>query len=157
MVASPISSSGSSIENVMTAFEQLTVDEQLGLLWVVYDNMGGQITPAAPGAADEQFTQNLLDRVIAMEPDSQLAFMRDLIRRTDTESTREYSSFTNDNKLVFWYRLADLMRSGEVIQMPEGYQLPTNAATVFNSITSLSFNEQITVLRQAVVDMGPRS
>ncbi|NEO51611.1 MAG: hypothetical protein F6K55_49080 [Moorea sp. SIO4A3] len=36
----------------MEAIESLSIDDQLGLLWVLYDNMGGLVTPAAPGATE---------------------------------------------------------------------------------------------------------
>ncbi|WP_293084307.1 orange carotenoid protein N-terminal domain-containing protein [Moorena sp. SIO4A1] len=34
----------------MEAIESLSIDDQLGLLWVLYENMGGLVTPPAPGA-----------------------------------------------------------------------------------------------------------
>ncbi|MEO0458852.1 MAG: orange carotenoid protein N-terminal domain-containing protein [Cyanobacteria bacterium P01_A01_bin.114] len=144
----------SSNQDTIQAFEQLTTDEKLGLLWVLYDGMGDSITPAAPGAAGEQFTQKLLTTVKEMEHDQQLEFMRDLVNRSNTEHTQAYGAFTNDSKLVFWYELAELMRQGEVIPVPENYELPENATSVFRAIAAMDFNEQITVLRHAVLDMG---
>lgn len=142
-------------KDAVKSFGELTTDEKLGLLWVLYDNMGGSITPAAPGAANPQFTQTLLGGVRAMEQKEQLEFMRNLVEKNSTEYTRQYSAFTKDNKLVFWYELALLMTEGEVIPMPRNYSLPSAASELFNTISQMEFNDQITVLRDAVIDMGP--
>ena len=118
------------VTSAISAFKGLSVDEQLGLLWVLYDNMGRAITPAAPGAARLQFAEGLLADVKAMPHQNQLQFMRDLIAKKGTPLTRAYGVLSNNTKLAFWYQL------------------------VFDKVSRLEFNQQITVLRQAVVDMG---
>lgn len=142
-------------DKVVAEFKQLSTDEKLGLLWVIYKNMGGAITPAAPGAATPQFTKTLLDQIKQLEQKQQLEFMRDLVERNSTDYTQQYKGFTTDNKLVFWYQLAVLMTEGEVIPVPREYSLENKASQLFNTITTLDFNSQITVLRDAVIDMGP--
>ena len=142
------------VTNAITAFKGLTVDEQLGLLWVIYENMGRSITPAAPGAARLQFAEGLLADVKAMSPQEQLQFMRDLVANKNTPLTRSYGVLSNNTKLAFWYQLAEAMRTGEVIHVPSFYKLSQSAMAVFGQISGLEFNQQITVLRQAVVNMG---
>jgi len=150
----PISKVPSDISQELTAFESLTTDEKLGLLWVVYKNMGGSITPAAPGAAPGEFTQLLLGKVKAMEDAEQMAFMRDLVEKNKTEETEAYSAYGEDNKLLFWYQLSEGMAAGEVIQVPDDYELSGAASQVFGKLTQLDFNQQITLLRHAVIGMG---
>jgi hypothetical protein len=146
-VATPVSSA-------IAAFKGLSTDEQLGLLWVLYDNMGRAITPAAPGAARLQFAEGLLALVRAMAQGEQLQFMRDLVERKSTAATRAYGVLTNNTKLAFWFQLAEDMRAGTVIPVPGYYKLGEAASSVFGAIAKLDFNQQITVLRQAVVTMG---
>ena len=143
-----------SISQELIAFDALTTDEKLGLLWVMYENMGGSITPAAPGAAETQFTRSLFEQVQGLETSDQLAFMRDLVENKSTDLTESYSNFSDDNKLVFWYQLAEGMAAGTVIPVPDDYKLSGAASKVFSATTALPFNEQITLLRYAVVDMG---
>jgi hypothetical protein len=143
-----------SVPVAIAAFNRLSTDDQLGLLWVIYENMGGLITPAATGAARLQFAQGLLEQVKALNPDQQLQFMRDLAEQRNTAMTRAYGLLTNNTKLAFWYQLAELMRTGEVIPVPAGYQLSRSANDVFNRVVSLEFGQQLTLLRQAVVSMG---
>ncbi|ASC71350.1 Orange carotenoid-binding protein [Halomicronema hongdechloris C2206] len=142
------------VPNAIASFRQLSADEQLGLLWVIYENMGGAITPAAPGAARMQFAEGLLQDVKAMPQQDQLQFMRDLVNRINTEHTRAYGVLSNNTKLAFWYQLAELMRTGEVIPVPSFYKLPEQALALFGQISKLEFGQQITVLRQAVMEMG---
>lgn len=144
----------SDIAQELNAFDALTTDEKLGLLWVLYDNMGGSITPAAPGAAEPQFTQTLLDKVIKMSEDDQLAFMRDLVNNSRTEDTETYGAFSEDNKLAFWYLLAEGMAAGNIIPVPDDYELSGAGSQVFGKVAALDFNQQITLLRYCVLDMG---
>ncbi|MGK7909559.1 MAG: orange carotenoid protein N-terminal domain-containing protein [Synechococcus sp.] len=152
-----IANSSISLEPVpvaLAAFNRLTTDEKLGLLWVIYVNMGGSITPAATGVARLQFTQGLLEQVKALNPEQQFQFMRDLVNCSNTAMTRAYGLLTNNTKLAFWYQLAELMRTGDVIEVPANYALSSAANLVYSSIEALEFNQQITLLRQAVINMG---
>lgn len=142
------------VSQQLSEFNALGTDDKLGLLWVLYENMGKSITPAAPGAAEPQFTQRLLDEVIAMEEGDQLAFMRDLVEQKQTEETKTYGAFSENNKLLFWYQLSEGMTAGDIIPVPESYELPAGAAKLFSEMSSLEFNQQITLLRQTVLEMG---
>ena len=142
------------ISQELNAFEALTTDEKLGLLWVLYDNMGGSITPAAPGAAEEQFTAGLLNTVKDMDESQQMAFMRNLVENKKTNNTEIYGGFSDDNKLVFWYQLAEEMAAGNVIPVPDDYEMSGATSQVFSATTALDFEQQITLMRYAVVDMG---
>ena len=142
------------VSNASLAFNRLSTDEQLGLLWKIYDNMGGMVTPAATGASTLHFAQGLLDKVQSLSHDDQLNFMRDLVNRTNTDLTRAYGVLTNNTKLAFWFQLAEMMRAGEVVPVPKFYALPAAAKAVLNQIVQLEFNQQITLLRKSVVSMG---
>lgn len=142
------------VANTIASFRGLSTDEQLGVLWVLYDNMGRSITPAAPGAARLQFAEGLLAQVKALPQQDQLQFMRDLINRTSTALTRAYGVLSNNTKLAFWYQLAEEMRTGTVIAVPSFYKLGDSGQRVFGQIFKLDFNQQITVMRQVVVTMG---
>lgn len=80
--------------------------------------------------------------------------MCDLANHADTPICRTYTTWSPNIKLGFWYRLGQLMEEGVVAPIPEGYQLSANAAAVLQGIRGLESGQQITVLRNAVVDMG---
>ena len=142
------------VSTVKAAIKTLSTDEQLGLFWVIYENLGGAITPAAPGAAREQFTQGLLVKVKALSYEQQLQFMRDLVNKVSNPLTRAYGVFTNNNKLAFWYQLAEGMTTGDIIPVPENYKLSSAGLNIFSQITKLEFGQQITLLRKFVMEMG---
>ena len=136
-------------------FKRLSAYEQLGVLWFIYKAMGnGSVTPAATGAARMQFASGLLDQVIALNSGEQMAFMQDLINRRKTSMTSAYGVLTNNTKLAFWYQLAELMTEGKVIGVPNNYTLSGSAQSVYTRIVALEFGQQITLLRQIVVNMG---
>lgn len=112
------------------------------------------MTPAAPGAARTQFIEGLLNQFKQMEFSEQLEAMRDLARKVPSAVSRAYGAFTPNNKLAFWYMLAEGMEKGEIIPVPSYYKLSAPANDLFNKLTFLEFNQQITFLRQCVINMG---
>ncbi len=142
------------VDSVTKQFQSLNTDDKLGLLWVAYTEIGRSITPAAPGAARLQFAEGLLNQFKNMSQDEQLQAMRDLANKVSTPVTRAYGVFTNNTKLAFWYQLSELMEAGVVVPVPPSYQLSERANNALFAIQRLDFNQQITVLRNAVCDMG---
>ncbi len=135
-------------------FAQLSAEDQLALIWFAYLEMGQSITVAAPGAASMQFAENTLNSIKSMTPLEQSQAMCDLVNRADTEVSRTYATWTPNLKLGFWYQLGEWMEQGIVAPIPEGYKLSANASAVLQAIRQLESGQQITVLRNAVVDMG---
>ena len=135
-------------------FAQLKVEDQLALIWFAYLEMGKTITIAAPGAANMQFAENTLNEIRQMGPREQSQVMCDLANRVDTPICRTYGVWSVNIKLGFWYRLGQWMDQGIVAPIPEGYKLSANASAVLLAIEKLEPGQQITVLRNAVVDMG---
>ncbi len=143
------------VPQAVEAIQRLSIDDQLGLLWVLYENMGSLVTPAAPDASERiKIAGGLIYEVVSLSHDKQLQFMRDLVGQVNTPLTRAYGILTSNNKLAFWYQLAEWMHSGEVIAIPEGYQLSAPANAVLNKVVALDFNQQIAVLRLIVGKMG---
>ena len=143
------------VPQTVEAIQSLSIDDQLGLLWVLYENMGGLVTPAAPGATERiKLAGGLIYEVFSLPHDEQLQFMRDLVAGVNNPLTRAYGLLSSNNKLAFWYQLAEWMRSGDVIPTPEGYQLSAPATAVLNKVVALGFNQQIAVLRLIVGKMG---
>ena len=135
-------------------FKRLKVDDQLGLLWFAYTEIGRSITPAAPGAARLQFAEGLLNQIKQMSHQEQLQVMRDLINKVKNPISRAYGVLTNNTKLAFWYKLAELMEEGVVVPVPPSYQMSTQAQNLLAALQNLEFSQQITVLRKVVADMG---
>jgi Orange carotenoid protein, N-terminal/Nuclear transport factor 2 (NTF2) domain len=135
-------------------FNQLSAEDQLALIWFAYEEMGTTITVAAPGAASMILAQGLLSKIKTMSFTEQSQAMCDLANRADSEICRAYGVFTPNIKLGFWYQLGEWMAEGIVAPIPEGYKLSANASAILQAIRDLEQGQQITVLRNTVVDMG---
>jgi hypothetical protein len=135
-------------------FVQLSAEDQLALIWFAYLEMGKTITVAAPGAASMVLAEATLNEIKAMTPQEQSQVMCDLANRADTPACRAYAVWSVNVKLGFWYQLGKFMEEGIVAPIPAGYQLSANANSVLEAIKKLEPGQQITVLRNAVVDMG---
>lgn len=144
----------SQIPAIIALFDQLSVDDRLALLWYAYTEMGKTITPAAPGAARLQFAERLLNEIKQMNNEGQMQVMRELALRADTPISRTYGFFSVNTKLAFWYELGELMKQGLVTPVPTGYQMSPGVEIVLEAIKKLDAGQQITVLRNTVVDMG---
>ncbi|MCM1985388.1 orange carotenoid-binding protein [Lyngbya confervoides] len=150
----PSTLSADAVPATTARFNQLSAEDQLALIWFAYLEMGKTITIAAPGAASMQFAERTLEQIKQMTPLEQTQTMCDLANRADTEISRTYATWTPNIKLGFWYQLGQWMDKGYVAPIPEGYKLSANAAAVLQAIRNLEPGQQITVLRNSVVDMG---
>ncbi|MEB3235290.1 MAG: orange carotenoid-binding protein [Cyanobacteriota bacterium] len=139
---------------ITARFELLSAEDQLALIWYAYLEMGRTITVAALGAASMQFAERTLNDIKAMSFSEQSQVMCDLANRSDTAIGRTYAIWSVNIKLGFWYQLGEWMAQGLVAPIPEGYQLSANALAVLNSVKSVDKGQQITLLRNFVVDMG---
>ena len=144
----------SPIPATIALFDQLSVDDQLAYLWYAYTEMGKTITPAAPGAARLQLAESLLTQIKQMSPEEQTKVMRDLASRADTPISRSYGFFSVNTKLAFWNELGELMKQGVVAPIPTGYQMTPGVRVVLEATQKLDPGQQITVLRNTVVNMG---
>ncbi|MGD2182971.1 orange carotenoid protein N-terminal domain-containing protein [Lusitaniella coriacea] len=135
-------------------FNQLSPEDQLALIWFAYLEMGKSITIAAPGAANMALAERTLNDLRNMTPQEQTQAMCDLANRADTPFCRTYGVWSPNIKLGFWYQLGQWMDEGVVAPIPEDYKQSANAKSVLAAIEKLEPGQQITVLRNAVVDMG---
>lgn len=142
------------VPSTTAQYKSLNTDDKLAVLWFAYTEMGRSITPAAPGAARLQFAEGLLNQIKAMSHTEQLETMRDLVKKVSNPITRSYGVLSVNTKLAFWYQLAEMMKEGTVVPVPANYKMTREANIVLTALQRLDFSQQITVLRNAVVDMG---
>ncbi len=150
----PQTLSADAVPATIARFEQLSAEDQLAWTWFAYLEMGKTITIAAPGAARMQFAEATLNQIRQMSFAEQTQVMCDLANHADTPLCRTYATWSANIKLGFWYQLGQWMDEGIVAPIPAGYQLSANAASVLQALRELDQGQQITVLRNAVVDMG---
>ena len=139
---------------ITAGFKLLSAEDQLALIWFAYLEMGQTITVAAPGAARMALAQPTLDEIQAMSFDEQTKVMCDLAGKINSPISARYAYWSVNVKLCFWYELGEFMRQGKVAPIPQGYRLSANANSVLEAVKKVEQGQQITLLRNFVVDMG---
>ena len=139
---------------ITARFKQLSAEDQLALIWFAYLEMGKTITIAAPGAARMALAEPTLKEIAGMSADEQTKVMCDLAAKINSPISNRYAYWSVNVKLGFWYELGELMRKGDVAPIPPGYSLSLNANSVLASVRKAEQGQQITLLRNFVVDMG---
>ncbi len=140
-------------QKVVQAFEGLSTDEKLALLYYAYEKMGDSITPAAPTAANPELAPRLLGEFYELSNEQQLEVMRAIVNREDTELSRAYGALTQNNQLVVWYAWAKAM-GDTVVDIPNDYQATQPINDVLSQIEGLDFEQQISTLREIASNMG---
>lgn len=135
-------------------FNQLGVEDKLALIWFAYLEMGKTLSIATPEPVNMQFASSTLSQIKLMSFSEQSQLIRDLASRTDRPICRIYATWSVNIKLGFWYQLGKWMEFGIVTPISQGYQLSANASAVLQAIRVVDPGQQITILRNAVVDMG---
>ena len=143
-------------DQIVAEIQELDVDQQLALLWVLYTKAGGSITPAAPDAAAPEIAGGLFEQVKQQDQQTQLQTMRDIAQGKDTVISREYGSLSAETKLAFWYQLAQGMEAGTIIPMPEDYEISDAVNSTVGAMETAGFETQITVLRKVADAMGAK-
>jgi len=150
----PDTLSADAVPATIARFVQLNAEDQLALIWFAYLETGKSITMAAPGAASMVLAEPTLEQIRQKSFREQTQIMCDLANRADTPICRTYAVWSANIKLGFWYQLGQWMEQGKVAPIPEGYRLSANANAVLQAIRDLDAGQQITILRNAVLDMG---
>ncbi|MEB3339084.1 MAG: orange carotenoid protein N-terminal domain-containing protein [Leptolyngbyaceae bacterium] len=135
------------------AFENLDTDAKLGLLYLIYEKMGKSITPAAPTATDPNLAPLLLGNYYDLSEQEQLTIMRQIVNREATEYSRAYGSLRENNQLMVWFAWAQAM-GNTVVGMPPNYQASETIQNLLAQVESLSFENQISMLRAIASQMG---
>lgn len=144
---------GGETQKLVQAFNALDTDAKLAWFYFVYKKMGDSITPAAPSAAEPELAPKLLGDYYQLSSEEQLAIMRQIVNREDTEYSHAYGALKENNQLFVWYVWAVAMGK-EVVGMPDDYK-PTEAINSLLSQTEeLDFEQQMSVFRTIVGEMG---
>lgn len=141
------------VKEPLQKFEQFDADTQLALLWYGYLDLKDQLNPN-PDHKVEGVASTLYDNVKALGKDDQLQAQRDIANRADTAISREYGALSPAARLDFWLMLAQGMESGDIINVPDDYQLPESTNDFVNQVKDLDFEQRINFTRNAVAKMG---
>ncbi|MEH2249663.1 orange carotenoid protein N-terminal domain-containing protein [Nostoc sp.] len=140
-------------QKLVDAFNALDTDAKLAWFYLVYKKMGDSVTPAAPAAAEPELSPILSEDYFKLSDEEQLAIMRDIVNRKDTEHSRAYGAIKENNQLLVWYAWAVAM-GDTVVDLPSSYQLTKEINDLLSQIEGLEFEEQMSVFRTISGELG---
>ncbi|MBP5973709.1 Orange carotenoid protein [Brasilonema sp. CT11] len=132
-------------------FRNLSIDNQLAVLWYVYIKIGGSTRPGDPEGTAPDTSDELFNKVKGKSHEEQLQIMRDLLTPSSTDIRQEYDSLSNNTKLAFWYRLAQGMENYTIVPVPSDYQLSAQAKELLSMLEPVDFELQYVFLRNALL------
>ena len=140
-------------QKVVQAFDALDTDAKLAWFYLVYKKMGDSITPAAPTATEPELAPLLMVDFYELSDDQQMAIMRQIVNRENTEYSHAYGAIKENNQLMVWYAWAQAM-GDTVIGMPQDYQATETINNLLSQIEGLEFEDQISIFRTIASNMG---
>jgi len=135
------------------AFDKLNTDAKLAYFYYVYEKMGDSITPAAPAATEPNLAPKLMGDFYELSDDEQLAIMRQIVNREDTEYSRAYGSLKENNQLMVWFAWAQAM-GDTVVDLPGDYNATEAINNLLSQTENLGFEHQISMMREIAANMG---
>ncbi|MBW4484597.1 MAG: orange carotenoid protein [Tildeniella torsiva UHER 1998/13D] len=142
-----------STDDLFQRYDALSVDDKLALLYYVYEAMGSSITPAAPGAADPELAEPLITELYDLSEEEQLEAMRSVVRGDQSDISKRYGAFSANNQLLVWYGWAEAM-GNQIVDMPSDYSAEGDVSKILSDLKGMEFQSQISLLREAVTQMG---
>lgn len=134
------------IGQAVEAFQSLEVDDRLAVFYYLYRIAGPAISKAAPDDANRELTQEFFAEFDKLpHGEAQLEAMRSLVRGEQSPLASEYLKLTETLKLAAWFLIAE-RTGGDVIGIPESYQLSFKAKRVLELARGLDFEQQIQFL-----------
>ena len=142
-------------DQTVEAFMQFGADEQLALLWFIYEEVKGSITPSASdNETGFAIAQASVDQLAEMSQEQQLQAQRDIINGSNDGIAHDYANFNSSNRIAFWYLLGQEMEKGRIVNVPSDYKLPSEAQGFMDSFKGYDFEGQLTAIRNVVSMMG---
>lgn len=136
-------------------FSDLSTDDQLAVLWKVYQGLGETTIENPDDNKESDNSSDLYNQLKDKSQDDQLQFMRDVIDGNSNDHTNAYQALSNTTKVALWYRLGQGMSEGNVVQVPSDYKLSDEAQQVANTIGAINFDQQYIIMRDTI--LGGRS
>ncbi len=140
-------------QKVVQGFNALDTDAKLAWFYLVYKKMGDSITPAAPAATEPELAPLLMGKFYELSDQEQLAIMRQIVNRENTEYSHAYGAIKENNQLMVWYAWAQGM-GNSVVGMPQDYNASEAINNLISQIEGLEFEEQISIFRTIAGEMG---
>ncbi|MBD2508349.1 Orange carotenoid-binding protein [Nostoc muscorum FACHB-395] len=119
------------LEQSVSKFQRLDADDRLTVLALLYTEICDEIPSLCLNNVPNENTANLVAQIQNLPQAEQLFALRQLLNKDEVGETailtEEYASMNADDKLGFWYQLAQNLGTS-IIGVPDDY-IPSEKAT----------------------------
>ncbi|MCC5621960.1 orange carotenoid protein N-terminal domain-containing protein [Nostoc sp. CHAB 5715] len=119
------------LEQSVSKFQSLDTDDRLTVLALLYTEICDEIPSLCLNNVPNEKTANLVAQIQNLPQAEQLFALRQLLNQDEVGETgiptQEYASINADEKLAFWYQLAQNLGTS-IIGVPDDY-IPSEKAT----------------------------
>ncbi|AUB41235.1 Ketosteroid isomerase-related protein [Nostoc flagelliforme CCNUN1] len=119
------------LEQSVSKFQSLDTDDRLTVLALLYTEISDEIPAIALNDVPNEKTANLVAQIQNLPQQEQVSALRQLLHQDKVGETaiptEEYASMNADDKLAFWYQLAQNLGT-TIIGIPDDY-IPSEKAT----------------------------
>lgn len=135
------------LEQGVSKFQSLELDDRLSVLASLYHEISGEIPAIALNDVPNEKTANLVAQIQNQPQAEQLLALRQLLNQD--EVTEAYASMSADDKLAFWYQLAQNL-GASIIGVPNDYIPSEKAAEVIDLLQTPNTEDLVTFFKRVL-------
>ncbi|MBW4451746.1 MAG: Orange carotenoid-binding protein [Nostoc indistinguendum CM1-VF10] len=141
------------LEQSVAKFKNLDTDDRLTVLSLLYTEISDEIPAIALNDVPNEKTANLVAQIQNLPQQEQVSGLRQLLNQDEVGETaipaEEYASMNVDDKLAFWYQLAQNLGT-TIIGIPDDYIPSEKATEVVDLLDTPNIEDLVTFFKQVL-------
>ncbi|MEH1838303.1 MAG: orange carotenoid protein N-terminal domain-containing protein [Nostoc sp.] len=141
------------LEQSVSKFQSLDTDDRLSVLALLYTEIGDEIPAIALNDVCNEKSGNLVAQIQNLPQQEQVSALRQLLQQGEVGETaipiQEYTSMNADDKLAFWYHLAQNLGT-TIIGIPNDYIPSEKATEVIDLLHTPNLEDLVTFFKRVL-------
>ncbi|MHC5936673.1 orange carotenoid protein N-terminal domain-containing protein [Nostoc sp.] len=141
------------LEQSVTKFQNLDIDDRLTVLALLYTEIADAIPALCLNNVPNEKSANLVAQIQNLPQAEQLFALRQLLNQEEVGetpiSTQEYASISVEDKLAFWYQLAQNLGT-TIIGVPNDYIPSEKATEVLDLLHTPNIEDLVTFFKRVL-------
>ncbi|MEH2160915.1 MAG: orange carotenoid protein N-terminal domain-containing protein [Nostoc sp.] len=141
------------LEQSVSKFQSLEIDDRLTVLALLYTEISDAIPSLCLNNTPNEKTANLVAQIQNLPQGEQLFALRQLLNQDEVGEraipAEEYASINVDDKLAFWYQLAQNLGTS-IIGVPNDYIPSEKATEVLDLLHTPNIEDLVTFFKRVL-------
>ncbi|MEH2416277.1 orange carotenoid protein N-terminal domain-containing protein [Nostoc sp.] len=141
------------LEQSVTKFQSLDIDDRLTVLALLYTEITDEIPALCLNNVPNENSANLVAQIQNLPQAEQLSALRQLLNPDEVGETptptQEYTSISVEDKLAFWYQLAQNLGT-TIIGVPNDYIPSEKATEVLDLLHTPNIDDLVTFFKRVL-------